>query len=84
MVKSGDLLFSLLTGRTRFQTGLAFWLGGAVVPSVRAGPMAGLVRGQRRRTWTYDTDQGWTALNLVASSLRYSHRLCADHRPMSR
>ena len=28
--------------------------------------MAGL-HGQRRRTWTYDADQGWTALNLVAS-----------------
>ena len=57
------------TGRTRFfRLGeVAFWL---VVPSFHitflAVHMAGLL-GQRRRIWTYDAGQGWTALNLVAS-----------------
>lgn len=63
----------LITGRTRFfKLGeVAFWL---VVPAFHitflAVHMAGLL-GQRRRTWTYDADQGWTALNLVASIASY-------------
>ena len=69
MVAAIYYFLPLLTGRTRFfKLGeMAFWL---VVPSFHitflAVHMAGLL-GQRRRTWTYDADQGWTALNLVAS-----------------
>lgn len=59
----------LLTGRARyFRLGeVAFWL---VVPAFHmtflAVHVAGLL-GQRRRTWTYEPDQGWELLNLVAS-----------------
>jgi len=59
----------LMTGRTRFfKLGeVAFWL---VVPSFHvtflAVHMAGLL-GQRRRTWTYESGDGWEALNLIAS-----------------
>ena len=69
MVAAIYYFMPLLTGRTRFfKLGeAAFWL---VVPSFHITflsiHMAGLL-GQRRRTWTYDADQGWTALNLVAS-----------------
>jgi len=69
MVAAIYYFMPLLTGRTRFfKLGeVAFWL---VVPAFHitflSVHMAGLL-GQRRRTWTYDADQGWTALNLVAS-----------------
>ena len=69
MVAAIYYFMPLLTVRTRFfKLGeVAFWL---VVPAFHitflAVHMAGLL-GQRRRTWTYDADQGWSALNLVAS-----------------
>ncbi len=59
----------LLTGRSRFfKLGeVAFWL---TVPAFHvtflALHLAGLL-GQRRRIWTYETGQGWDAINLVAS-----------------
>jgi cytochrome c oxidase subunit I+III len=69
MVAAIYYFLPLLTGRARFfKLGeVAFWL---VVPSFHitflAVHLAGLL-GQRRRTWTYDADQGWEAINLVAS-----------------
>jgi cytochrome c oxidase subunit I+III len=69
MVAAVYYFLPTLTGRTRFfRLGeIGFWI---TVPAFHITFLAvhwvGLL-GQRRRTWTYDADQGWEAINLVAS-----------------
>jgi cytochrome c oxidase subunit I+III len=69
MVAAVYYFLPLLTGRDRFfRLGeIAFWI---TVPAFHltflAVHWAGLL-GQRRRTWTYGADQGWTEINLLAS-----------------
>ncbi len=69
MIAAVYFFMPILSGKARFfKLGeAAFWL---VVPSFHvtflAVHLAGLL-GQRRRTWTYDSGQGWEAINLVAS-----------------
>lgn len=69
MVAAVYYFLPTLTGRNRFfKLGeIAFWV---TVPAFHLTFLAvhwvGLM-GQRRRTWTYDADQGWAAINLVAS-----------------
>jgi cytochrome c oxidase subunit I+III len=69
MVGAVYYFLPLLTGRDRFfKLGeIAFWI---TVPAFHltflAMHWAGLM-GQRRRTWTYDADQGWSEINLIAS-----------------
>lgn len=73
MIAAVYYFLPLLTGSHRFfRLGeAAFWL---VVPAFHvtflAVHMAGLL-GQRRRTWTYDSGQGWEVLNLVASGAAF-------------
>lgn len=73
MIAAVYFFLPLLTGSHRFfRLGeVAFWL---IVPAFHvtflAIHVAGLL-GQRRRTWTYDDGQGWTALNLAASGASF-------------
>ncbi len=69
MVAAVYYFLPLLTGKRRFfKLGeIAFWI---TVPAFHitflAVHWAGLL-GQRRRTWTYGAEDGWTTINLVAS-----------------
>lgn len=69
MVGAVYYFLPIMTGRSRFfKLGeIAFWI---TVPAFHITFLAvhwvGLL-GQRRRTWTYGAEDGWTAINLVAS-----------------